>query len=146
MATDDTDLPVDRLTMRECEAMLDEWRRTFPAIAEKQEHDAAVAEGFENWKIMRRYAEKGSALDRASRRWGCAWLILGKRRGNVIMRADTIVAVFVAGALTGGLLVPLPTPERELRCYQGCVDTYRADLTAGAAERLADCTDRCEGE
>lgn len=62
------------------------------------------------------------------------------------MRADGILAVFVAGALTGGLLVPCPLPERELRCYQGCVSEYRADPDAGAAYRLADCTDRCEGE
>ena len=37
-------------------------------------------------------------------------------------------------------------PNRELRCYQGCVETYRADPTDDAGMRLADCTDRCEGE
>lgn len=44
------------------------------------------------------------------------------------------------------LPVKVVEAPRELRCYQGCVETYRADGTDDAGMRLADCTDRCEGE
>lgn len=57
-----------RLMPSECNAMLDAWRAEFPemrAIVDK-------------WK--RRFAEKGSALDCASRLWGCAWLVKGRKR------------------------------------------------------------------
>ena len=62
-----------KLTPSECNAMLDAWRATFPEAYQ----GALFAEPIARQAAIR-YAEKGSALDRASRLWGCAWLVKGK--------------------------------------------------------------------